>query len=84
MLPGFIRSAWHPRCDVHLAMPTFRYSIVYLFGLFVVPLADHYATGLAGRNTRGRRSASIPGDVMLQLLDDELLLRDDVLHQVAD
>ena len=25
-----------------------RYSIVYLFGLFVVPLADHYATALVG------------------------------------
>ena len=27
-------------------MPTFRYSIVYLFGLFAVLLADHYIQGV--------------------------------------
>lgn len=44
----FVWLAWHLRHDVHQAMPTFRYSIVYLFGLFVALLADHYATTLAG------------------------------------
>ncbi len=28
--------------DDHLAMPTFGYSIVYLFGLFTVLMVDHY------------------------------------------
>ena len=39
----FVWFAWRLRRDVRLAMPTFRYSIVYLFGLFAVLLADHYA-----------------------------------------
>jgi len=39
----FVWFAWRLRHDVRLAMPTFRYSIVYLFGLFAVLLADHYA-----------------------------------------
>lgn len=38
----FVWFAWRLRRDVRLAMPTFRYSIVYLFGLFAVLLADHY------------------------------------------
>jgi protoheme IX farnesyltransferase len=42
----FVELAWRLRRDVRLAMPTFRYSIVYLFGLFAVLLADHYAAGL--------------------------------------
>jgi protoheme IX farnesyltransferase len=40
----FVWFAWRLRRDVRLAMPTFRYSIVYLFGLFAVLLADHYVT----------------------------------------
>jgi protoheme IX farnesyltransferase len=39
----FVWLAWRLRRDPGLAMPTFRYSIVYLFGLFAVLLADHYA-----------------------------------------
>ena len=47
MLGGrFVWLAWRLRRDVRLAMPTFRYSIVYLFGLFAVLLADHYVTAL--------------------------------------
>ena len=42
----FVGFAWRLRDDVRLAMPTFRYSIVYLFGLFAVLLADHYVTAL--------------------------------------
>ena len=30
------------RADDSLAMPTFGYSMVYLFALFAVLLADHY------------------------------------------
>ena len=45
----FVWFAWRLRRDVRLAMPTFRYSIVYLFGLFAVLLADHYvAAALLG------------------------------------
>ena len=48
MLGGrFVWFAWRLRRDVRLAMPTFRYSIVYLFGLFAVLLADHYVAALA-------------------------------------
>jgi protoheme IX farnesyltransferase len=39
------RFAWLARAlqrDTRLAMPTFRFSIVYLFVLFAVLLADHY------------------------------------------
>jgi len=43
----FVWFAWRLRRDVPLAMPTFRYSVVYLFGLFAVLLADHYAAALA-------------------------------------
>jgi heme o synthase len=42
----FIWFAWKLRRDASLAMPAFRYSIVYLFGLFSVLLADHYLQGL--------------------------------------
>lgn len=34
--------------DDRLAMPTFRFSIVYLFGLFAVLMVDHYALLLVG------------------------------------
>lgn len=34
--------AWALRRDLRLAMPTFRFSIVYLFALFCLLLADHY------------------------------------------
>ena len=42
----FVWLTWRLRRDERLAMPTFRYSIVYLFGLFAVLLADHYAAAL--------------------------------------
>jgi protoheme IX farnesyltransferase len=38
----FIAMAWRLRRDSALAMPTFRYSIVYLFALFAALLVDHY------------------------------------------
>ena len=38
----FIACAWRLRRDITLAMPTFRYSIVYLFALFALLLADHW------------------------------------------
>lgn len=38
----FVQLAWRLRGDARLAMPTFRYSIVYLFALFGLLLADHY------------------------------------------
>lgn len=38
----FIWMAWRLGADTRQAMPTFRYSIVYLFGLFALLLADHY------------------------------------------
>jgi len=38
----FIAWAWRLRRDITLAMPTFRYSIVYLFALFALLLADHW------------------------------------------
>ncbi|MNU04261.1 protoheme IX farnesyltransferase [compost metagenome] len=38
----FIACAWRLRRDIALAMPTFRYSIVYLFALFALLLADHW------------------------------------------
>ena len=43
----FVWFAWRLRRDVRLAMPTFRYSIIYLFGLFALLLADHYLASLA-------------------------------------
>ena len=41
----FVLWAWRLRRDSTLAMPVFRYSIVYLFALFALLLVDH---GLAG------------------------------------
>jgi protoheme IX farnesyltransferase len=38
----FIAMAWRLRRDSALAMPTFRYSIVYLLALFAALLVDHY------------------------------------------
>jgi len=38
----FLWFAWRLRTDTRLAMPTFRESIAYLFGLFALLLADHY------------------------------------------
>jgi heme o synthase len=38
----FAGFAWRLRHDTQLAMPTFRYSIAYLTGLFALLLADHY------------------------------------------
>jgi heme o synthase len=38
----FVWFAWRLRADIRLAMPTFRESIAYLFGLFALLLADHY------------------------------------------
>ncbi len=43
----FVWFAWRLRDDVRWAMPTFRYSIVYLFALFALLLADHYVAALA-------------------------------------
>jgi protoheme IX farnesyltransferase len=43
----FVWFAWRLRRDMRLAMPTFRYSIIYLFGLFALLLADHYLAALA-------------------------------------
>jgi protoheme IX farnesyltransferase len=44
----FIWFAWKLRHDATLAMASFRYSIVYLFGLFTLLLADHYLQAVAG------------------------------------
>ena len=44
----FMWFAWRLRTDSLQAMPMFRYSIVYLFTLFAVLLADHYLQGAAG------------------------------------
>lgn len=38
----FIELAWRLRGDATLAMPTFRFSIIYLFGLFAALLADRF------------------------------------------
>ncbi|WP_418317925.1 heme o synthase [Piscinibacter sakaiensis] len=38
----FIILAWKLRSDARLAMPTFRWSIVYLAGLFAALLLDHF------------------------------------------
>jgi protoheme IX farnesyltransferase len=38
----FVALAWRLRGDTALAMPTFRYSIFYLFVLFAALLADHW------------------------------------------
>jgi protoheme IX farnesyltransferase len=38
----FTWQAWRLSRDVHQAWRTFRFSIVHLFGLFALLLADHY------------------------------------------
>ena len=43
----FVWFAWRLRHDVRLAMPAFRYSIAYLFGLFALLLVDHYLAAMA-------------------------------------
>jgi len=43
----FVALAWRLRRDARLAMPTFRYSVAYLTGLFALLLADHYLTTMA-------------------------------------
>jgi protoheme IX farnesyltransferase len=42
----FVWFGWQLRRDARLAMPTFRFSIVYLFALFALLLADHYVPAL--------------------------------------
>ena len=44
----FIAFTWRLRRDIRLAMPTFRYSIVYLFTLFALLLADHWLAAPGG------------------------------------
>jgi protoheme IX farnesyltransferase len=44
----FMWFTWRLRTDSSQAMPTFRYSIVYLFTLFAVLLVDHYLQVSAG------------------------------------
>ncbi len=39
----FVLLAWRLRRDIGMAMPTFRYSIVYLSGLFAALLVDRFA-----------------------------------------
>ncbi|MBV8123173.1 MAG: protoheme IX farnesyltransferase [Paucibacter sp.] len=41
----FIGHAWRLKRDPQWSMPTFRFSIAYLFGLFAALLADHYLMG---------------------------------------
>ena len=41
----FIERAWRLRRDERFALPTFRYSIVYLAGLFALLLIDHWLAG---------------------------------------
>jgi len=43
----FIERAWRLRRDERFALPTFRYSIVYLAGLFALLLIDHWLAGTA-------------------------------------
>ena len=38
----FVERAWRLRRDERFALPTFRYSIVYLGGLFALLLLDHW------------------------------------------
>jgi protoheme IX farnesyltransferase len=44
----FVAFAWKLRGDAALAMPAFRFSIVYLFGLFTLLLIDHFLQMAAG------------------------------------
>jgi protoheme IX farnesyltransferase len=41
----FVWQAWRLSRDTHLAWRTFRFSIVHLFSLFALLLADHYLVG---------------------------------------
>ena len=41
----FVERAWRLRGDERFAMPTFRYSIVYLAALFALLLLDHWLSG---------------------------------------
>ncbi|HKX39548.1 MAG TPA: heme o synthase [Burkholderiaceae bacterium] len=41
----FVERAWRLRHDERLALPTFRYSIVYLAALFALLLLDHVLAG---------------------------------------
>jgi protoheme IX farnesyltransferase len=41
----FVERGWRLRGDERLAMPTFRYSIVYLAALFALLLLDHWLLG---------------------------------------
>ena len=41
----FVWFAWQLRKDERWAMPTFRFSIVHLFSLFALLLADHFGAG---------------------------------------
>ena len=41
----FVERAWRLRRDERFAMPTFRYSIVYLAVLFALLLLDHWLSG---------------------------------------
>ena len=59
----FVWFAWRLRRDVRLAMPMFRYSIFYLFGLFVVLLADHYVTALVQAPSAWLRPAGWLGPI---------------------
>ena len=43
----FVERAWRLRRDERFALPTFRYSIVYLGGLFALLLLDHWLPGSA-------------------------------------
>lgn len=42
----FVERAWRLRGDERLAMPTFRYSIVYLAVLFGLLLLDYWLSGV--------------------------------------
>jgi protoheme IX farnesyltransferase len=49
----FLWLAWRLREDARLALPTFRQSIAYLFGLFALLLADHYLGAMVGLASPG-------------------------------
>jgi protoheme IX farnesyltransferase len=43
----FVERAWRLRGDERFALPTFRYSIVYLAALFALLLLDHWLAGIS-------------------------------------
>ena len=45
---GFVVCAWRLQRDSRWALPTFRYSIAYLFMLFAALLVDHYLASPIG------------------------------------